>query len=161
MFRLVLPVLLTAGLAAAELPAGLFVTTPPANAVEVIAARTTPQPGAAITVTGVVGGRQKPFVDGRGIFTIMDRSLLCTTGCGSSWSGCGLPPEQLRSGVATVQIAGADGKPLAAAIDGVGGLVPGATVVVSGTVATGSSDKALIVTAHAIHLAPADAANKH
>jgi hypothetical protein len=52
-----------------------------------------------------------------------------------------------------VQVADANGKPLAAALEGAGGLVPGATVVITGTVAPGSSDKALIVTANAIHLA--------
>jgi len=161
MIRHLLPVLLAAGLAGADLPAGLFVTAAPAAAVEVTAARAAPQPGAAVTIAGVVGGRPKPFVDGRAIFTIMDRSLICTTGCGTGWSGCSLPPEQLRGGVATVQVADAEGKPLAAALEGAGGLVPGAIVVISGTVAAGSSDKALIVTASAIHLVPADAAKPH
>jgi hypothetical protein len=158
MLRLVLPILLASTLGAAELPSGLFVATAPADAVDVIAARLAPTPGAAITVTGVVGGRPKPFIDGRAIFTIMDRSLVCSTGCGKTWSGCGLPPEALRTGVATVQVTDPGGKPLAAAIDGANGLAPGALVVISGTVATGSGDKALIVSATAIHLAPAVAA---
>lgn len=161
MYRLLLPALLASALAAAELPSGLFVAAAPAGAVEVIAARTAPKPGSAITVTGVVGGRLKPFVDGRAIFTILDRSLICASGCGTTWSGCGLPPEQLRDGVATVQVADGNGKPLTATIEGSGGLVPGATVVISGTVAPGSSDKALIVSASAIHLAPAAAAKPH
>ena len=161
MFRILLPALLASALAAVELPSGLFVAAAPAEAVDVIAARTAPKPGSAITVTGVVGGRLKPFVDGRAIFTILDRSLICSTGCGSTWSGCGLPPEQLRDGVATVQVADANGRPLAAALEGASGLAPGSTVVISGTVAPGSSDKALIVSASAIHVAPAAAAKPH
>ncbi len=161
MLRLILPLIVTAGLTAVELPAGLVVTTAPANPIEVTAARAAPQPGATITVAGVIGGRTKPFVDGRGIFTIMDRSLLCGSGCGSSWSGCSLPPEELRGGLATVQIAGADGKPLAAAIEGVSGLVPGAVVMVTGTIAAGSSDKNLLITAKSLHLVPAEATKAH
>ncbi len=162
MIRHLIPALFAAGLAAADLPAGLFVAAPLSAAhLEVIAARAAPQPGAAITVTGVIGGRPKPFVEGRSVFTIMDRSLVCTSGCGTAWSGCSLPPEQLRGGVATIQVAGADGKPLAAAIEGAGGLVPGVTVVITGTVAPGSGEKALIVTAQSIQLVSADAVKPH
>jgi hypothetical protein len=162
MFRIILPALFATGLAAADLPVGLFVAEPVSAAhMEVIAARVAPQPGAEITVTGVIGGRPKPFVEGRAVFTIMDRSLVCSSGCGTAWSGCSLPPEQLRGGVATVQVVAADGKPLAAAIEGAGGLVPGATVVISGTVAAGSGEKALIVTAQAIHVAAADVPKPH
>lgn len=161
MLRPVLAALLAAALGAAELPAGLFTATAPTGAVEVAAARTAPQPGAAIVVTGIVGGRTKPFVDGRAIFTIMDNGLMCQTACGTGWSGCGQPPEQLRVGVATVQVADAAGKPLAVALEGTGGLQPGASVTVAGTVAPGSNDKALLITATAIHVAPAAAAKPH
>lgn len=161
MFRFIIPALFASGLAAVDLPSDLFVAIPPTGASEVIAARAALKPGAAITVTGVVGGRLKPFVDGRAIFTILDRSLVCTTGCGSTWSGCGLPPEQLRDGVATVQVADASGKPLAAALAGASGLAPGATVVISGTVAPGSGDRNLIVSASSIHVVPAAAGISH
>jgi hypothetical protein len=159
MIRSLLPaLLLVAACSAAELPAGLFVATAPADAVEVIAARAKPTPGAAITVRGVVGGRTKPIAEGHALFTIMDSSLMCATACGTGWSGCSSPPETLRGAVATVQVAGADGKPLAATLAGTSGLTGGATVVVRGTVAQGSGDKALIIAATAIHVVPATAA---
>lgn len=153
--RLIAILLAAAAVSAAELPATLFAAAAPADAVEVIAARAAPQPGAAIAVRGIVGGRTKPFVDGRAVFTLMDRSLMCDTGCGSGWSGCSVPPEQLRGGLATVQVLDADGKPLAAALAGANGLQPGAIVTVQGTVAAGSGEKALIISASAIHIAAA------
>jgi len=127
----------------------------------VIAARTAPKPGSTITITGVVGGRLKPFVDGRAIFTVIDRSLICSTGCGSTWSGCGLPPEQLRGGVATVQVADASGKPLTTTLEGANGLEAGSSVVINGTIAAGSNDKALLINASAIHLTTPPAAAPH
>jgi hypothetical protein len=155
MIRCLVPLLIITGLAGADLPADLFATTAPTDAVGVIAARTAVTPGAAITVHGIVGGRPKPFADGHALFTLMDGSLLCTTACGSGWSGCGMPPETLRAGLATVQVTDGAGRPLTTSLAGAGGLAPGSKVVVRGTVAAASNDKALIISATAIHVVPA------
>lgn len=148
-------ILSAAGLAvAADLPAELFAAAAPADAVEVVAARAAPVPGAVITVRGIVGGRPKPFVAERAVFTLMDRSQLCTTACGTGWSGCSVPPEQLRGSLATVQVVDAAGKPLAAGLEGAGGLAPGSEVVVRGTVAPGSGGQGLVISASSIHRVP-------
>ncbi len=152
--HLILALSVAALLSAAELPTGLFVAQAPPDAVDVIAARTAPTPGATVTVRGIIGGRQKPFVDGRALFTIMDRSLVCETACGTGWSGCGQPPEDLRGAVASVQVVDAAGKPLLTTLAEAGGLIPGAAVIVQGTVAAGSNPALLVITAQAIHRLP-------
>ena len=152
MFRIILTSLVITTLASAELPDNLFVDAAPSNAVEVLAARATPLPGTDITVRGVIGGRTKPFVDGRAVFTLIDRSLVCDTACGTGWSGCGNPPEVLRAGLAVVQVSDGNGKPIAVPLAGAGKLSPGSTVVVKGSIAQGSTTSVLIVSATAIHL---------
>lgn len=156
MHRYLIPLLILTltSLTAADLPSGLLTTESPADAVDVGAARTASEPGATITVRGVIGGRPKPIADKSAIFTIMDRGLVCDTACGQGWSGCGNTPEALKAGIATVQITDADGKPLAAALEGANGLVPGANVVIRGTVAAVSNANVLIVTAQQIHIEP-------
>jgi len=158
MIRFLVLVLTIATLSAAEsaanLPDGLLAADAPVDAVDVVAARTAIEPGATITVRGVIGGRPKPIADQRAIFTIIDRNLVCDTACGKGWSGCGNGPEALKAGTATVQIVDTDGKPLAATIEGANGLVPGATVVIRGIVAATSNANLLIVTAQRIHIEP-------
>jgi hypothetical protein len=151
MLRLASLLLAVSLAAAAELPANFFTTTLPADAVEVIAARAAPVPGAAITVRGLIGGRPKPFVADRALFTLMDRSLMCATACGTGWSGCSVTPELLRGGLASVQVVDAAGKPLAIGLEGIGELAPGSEVVVTGTVAPGSGDKGLVISAVSLH----------
>lgn len=152
MIRFLIPLLTIAALAAADLPDGVLAAQAPADAVDVVAARSTPEPGATITVRGVIGGRSKPIADQRAIFTIMDQSLVCETACGQGWSGCGSAPEAVKAGIATVQIVDLEGKPLAAALEGANGLVPGATVIIRGVVAPASNADLLIVTAQQIHI---------
>lgn len=153
MTRFLIPLFaLATTLSAAQAPADVLTAEIPADAVEVVAARAAAAPGATITVRGVIGGRSKPIADQRAVFTIIDRSLVCDTSCGTGWSGCSTTPENLKTGIATVQITDEAGKPLVAAIDSSSGLVPGATVTIRGTVAPASNADLLILTATAIHV---------
>jgi hypothetical protein len=158
MLRILLCLIIPLALAStAELPAGLFVAAPPADAKPVTAAKAAAKPGEVIVVRGYVGGRAKPIADGRALFTIVDGATAPQCGgpddhCPTPWDACCADKAAIAAGSATVQIAADDGKPLAAVIDGVNGFKPGATVVVAGTVAASSSEKVLIISATAIHV---------
>lgn len=150
--------------AAAELPADLVVAEAPADALSVVDARAAAKPGEPITVRGYVGGRAKPFVDGRAMFVLADpaKAARCDANPGDScvtpWDACCASREDVKAGTATVQVVGADGKVIAAPLAGVGGIQPGSTVIVSGTVAKASTDQVLIIDATRLYLEPAAAA---
>lgn len=146
-------------LAAAELPADLVAAAAPAGAVDVVAARKDAQPGQAVVVRGVVGGRAKPFVDGRALFTLVDNAIpRCDANpddrCPTPWDYCCADRARLAASMATVQVVDADGRPIAAALEGVGGLKAGDVVVIAGTTAAGTSPSALIINATRLHVEP-------
>ena len=160
---LLLTLLMTA-VSAAELPADLVISQAPADPLSVVDARAKAKPGETITVRGYVGGRAKPFVDGRAMFVLADpaKAQPCDANPGDScttpWDACCASREDIKAGTATVQVVGADGKVIAAALEGVGGIKPGSRVIVSGTVAKASTDQVLIIDAAKLYLEPAAAA---
>jgi hypothetical protein len=127
-----------------------------AKAIHVV--RTTAKPGDEITLTGRIMGSKKPFVEGRAAFIVGDPELLTPCNempgdeCKTPWDACCDLAEEKKTGTATIQIAGTDGKVLAEGLEGVGGLQNLATVVVTGKVAPGSSADALIVNATALQV---------
>ncbi|MCW1923275.1 hypothetical protein OKA05_11985 [Luteolibacter arcticus] len=133
-------------------------TAPTGEAKAIHVARTTAKPGDEITLTGRIMGSKKPFVEGRAAFIVGDPEVLTPCNempgdeCKTPWDACCDSAEEKKTGIATVQIAGADGKVLGEGIEGVGGLKNLATVVVSGKVAPGSSADALIVNATALQV---------
>jgi len=72
--------------------------------------------------------------------------------CETPWDCCCDSKEDKKAGIATIQIAGPDGRVLKEGIEGVGGLAKLATVTVTGKVAEGSSADSLVVNATAIHV---------
>ena len=148
---------------AAELPADLVVAEAPVGALSVVDARAQAKPGEPISVRGYVGGRAKPFVDGRAMFVLADpaKAQPCDAvpgdSCPTPWDACCASREDIKAGTATVQVVGADGKVMAASLAGVGGIKPGSRVVVSGTVARASSDQVLIIDAAKLYVEPAAA----
>lgn len=127
-----------------------------AKAIHVI--RTTAKPGEEITITGRIMGNGKPFVEGRAAFILGDPEILTPCNeipgdsCETPWDCCCDTKEDKKVGIATVQIAGADGRVLKDSLEGVGGLAKLATVTVTGKVAEGSSADSLVVNATAIQV---------
>jgi hypothetical protein len=118
--------------------------------------RKSAKPGDEITISGRIMGNDSPFVDGRAVFILGDPELLTPCNelpgdnCETPWDVCCEPPEDKKSGIATIQIVGADGRVLKEGIEGVSGLVKLAHVTVTGKVAEGSSADLLLVNATAI-----------
>ncbi|MCH7229081.1 hypothetical protein [Haloferula sp. A504] len=121
-------------------------------------ARQTIQPGDKVTVSGQVMGNEHPFVEGRAAFILGDPAVLtpCNEkpddGCETPWDACCDTPEDKKRGTATIQIVDADGRVLKESIEGVGGIGNLAKLIVSGTVAEGSSTDALVINASAIEV---------
>ena len=136
----------------------VLAAAPTGEAKAIHVARTTAKPGDEITLTGRIMGSKKPFVEGRAAFMVGDPELLTACNempgdeCKTPWDACCDSAEDKKTGTATIQIAGADGKVLAEGVEGVGGLKNLATVVVTGKVAPGSSADALIVNATALQV---------
>ena len=72
----------------------------------------------------------------------------CTTPC----DYCCEDPKEVAAHSASVQVVGADGKPLRGGLKGVGGLKPLSEVTVKGTVANAADSGVLVVNATAIHV---------
>ncbi len=130
-----------------QLPAGLFLKAPPANAVGVNEARRTAAEGKPVVMRGRIGGTAKPIAEKYAMFLVTDVSIgLCKDGCADF---CQVPREQLMSNMATVQVVDNSGRPLKVPIEGIDGLKPLVQVVVKGTVAK-RDNNFLVVNAHNI-----------
>lgn len=143
-----------------ELPETLLAKDALPDAVGVVAARKDVEPGKEIVLTGFIGGRGKPFVDGRAIFTLADSKALtqCDAkpgdGCKTPWDACCDDPDKIKASIASIQIVDGDGIVLKRELEGFGGIVSGSTVSVKGKIAPGSTSDALIVNAEQIHVTP-------
>lgn len=147
----------SAGQSPATLPAGTLLTQAPEGAVNVAEAKSTAQKGDRITVRGRIGGKVKPFVEDRAIFQLVDVSIpTCIDkhgdGCPTPWDYCCEPKDQVTAKSATVQLTGADGKPLAMNLNGVSGIKPMATVVVRGLVADKPNDTVMVINAESLYV---------
>ncbi len=147
----------TAASSAPGLPEGLVVRGP-AQGTHVAAAKAAARQGEEITLVGRIGGSVNPFVADRAIFTIADPALVSCADmddpdhCKTPWDYCCEDRAKMRAGTATIEVAGADGKPLAVALRGVQGLEPLATVAVSGTVVERNDAGLLVVRAKRIEV---------
>jgi hypothetical protein len=143
---------------ASPLPAGLFVTDAPKDAKPVKEAKAAAKQGEPIVLVGRVGGRKEPFVRERAIMVLADPALkpcneLPGDTCKFPWDYCCESKETLKANVITVQVVGADGKPIKVTLRDAGGLVPLSLVTVRGTVRE-VRDGAVVVDAAAIYVAP-------
>lgn len=136
----------------------VLATAPAGEAKAIHVVRTTVKPGDEITLTGRIMGSKKPFVEGRAAFIVGDPEVITPCNempgdeCKTPWDACCDSAEEKKTGIATIQIVGTDGKVLAEGVEGVGGLKNLATVVVTGKVAPGSSADALILNATALQV---------
>jgi hypothetical protein len=138
---------------AEALPAGLMVVKAPDAPREVADVRKSAADGEEVVVRGRVGGSEKPFVEGRAAFQLVDAAVpTCDKaghmhGCPTPWDYCCDDKGDVFAKSVTVQVVGANGQPLRAAIDGVGGLKPMSEVSVKGKVKKSPDGKAVMVNA--------------
>ncbi len=123
----------------------------PAGALEITAAMKSAKIGETITVRGNVAMSKDAFVENRAMFTLVDESTrkgCCPPSEKLPDTACDIPAE----GRATIQIVGANGKPLRAGLNGEHGLKPGAEVFVTGKVESANGTDALVLTAVSMHV---------
>ena len=129
------------------------------GAIGVVDARKDVQEGKEAVVTGFIGGRAEPFVEGRAIFTLADSKAIirCDVDdddhCATPWDACCDDPAKIKASIATVQIVDGDGMVLKQTLKDFQGIKPGSTVSVKGTIAPGSTKDALVINADQIHVA--------
>lgn len=150
------------GAARANVPAGFALTAPPQGARDVIELKATARAGEQAVLRGIIGGRVKPFVDGRAVLTVVDATFPggpCKPykSCPTPWDYCCAEQAELAAAMATIQVADASGKPLAGTLEGVAGLQALARVVVRGTVADAQPGKVLLISATGVYVEPAPA----
>ena len=135
----------------------LIVAKLPANALGVVAARQSVHAGADVIISGFVGGRVDPFVDGRAVLTLGDAKELQTCdkegeGCQSPWDACCEAPEKINASIATIQVIDADGQVVKTGLKGFGGIQELAMLTVKGKIAEGSNSEVLIVNAEQFYI---------
>jgi hypothetical protein len=129
----------TAAAPAVALPAGLFAAAAPTGAKSVKEAKAAAEVGQSLVVKGRIGGGRDPFGGGIALFTLVDVALptckeMPGDTCKTPWDYCCEPPDNLTAHALTVQVVGADGKPLKTSLKGVNRLDPLAMVTVEGKV---------------------------
>lgn len=131
-----------------EIPAG--------EAISIV--RDKAKPGDEISLSGLVMGREKVFVDGRASFILGDPAKLTPCNkmpddhCETPWDACCDDKALKLEGTASIQIVGEDGRVLDGNLKGTKGIKELSTVTVTGTVAPQSTPEALIVNATKIHV---------
>ena len=144
------------GAKAAVLPADLFVKNEPADAKSVLEVKVDAKAGDAIVISGRIGGSTDPFVAERALFTIVDKRVpICgevtkEDTCKTPWDYCCEPADNLANHSATIQVVGADGRPLKTGLGNIAALKPTNEVVVKGKVAQKEGSKILVVNAESI-----------
>ena len=137
------------------LPANLILDKSPDGAQDVIALQKSAKAGDTVTLRGRVGGNEKPLADNRAIVTVVDPTVTTCErmpgdACATPWDACCDPDAAAKS--ATIQVVGADGRPLKAPLTGVGGIAPLKELIVTGKVRTPADSGALVVDATGIYI---------
>lgn len=149
----------SAPVAAEPLPAALLVTVEPAGAVDITAAKASASDGANVVIRGKIGGTKDPLASGRAVMTLIDMTLpTCDTMAGEScptpWDACCEPKEAITAKSATVQVAGADGRPMKSNLGTLKGVAPGKKVVVAGIARKPAGAETLVIDASQIYVIP-------
>lgn len=122
--------------------------------------RETAQVGDTVTVKGWIMGHLTPFVEGRAAFILGDPEVITACnmrpgdGCDTPWDACCDTPEDKQRGTASIQILGEDGRILKEGLEDVGGLKNLSKLLITGTIAEGSSAENLMINATAIDFQP-------
>ena len=107
----------------------------------------------------VLHGSVDPLADNRALLTLLDTGVktcdqLHDDACKTPWDACCEPSDVLAASSATVQVNGADGKPLKATLEGAGGIKPLTQIVVAGVARKPAGSDTLIVEASEIYVVP-------
>ncbi|MBU3728510.1 MAG: hypothetical protein FGM37_04585 [Phycisphaerales bacterium] len=144
------------------LPEGLMLARRPLGAVGVATARMGVRPGEPISVIGRIGGSRSPIVSNRAVFTLVDPAMKCCleTGdedhCPRPWDYCCSDRAQLAASMATIEICGPDGKPLALSLEKEGTLRPLTLIAVNGILEAPDGSGSFVIRARGIYLMPND-----
>lgn len=147
---------------AAKVPESLFLKAAPPGARGVRAVKADAAADGEVVIHGRIGGRAEPFVAGAAMFVLADMDLPACgegnpdDGCKTPWDYCCEPAERILGGTATIQVVGADGRPVAQGLRGVGGLEPLREVTVVGRVSQRTLDGVLVVSAHGFFVKPVE-----
>ena len=133
-----------------------FVDSEPADAVSVIEARRSVEPGSTLTVTGRIAGAMEPFSADYATFILADETLetcerIPGDSCPTPWDACCVEQKTIAASRLTVQVVGEDGRPIGQSLKEVSGLKELDGITVTGTVAEGSSEENLILNATGIY----------
>ena len=133
----------------------ILLTQAPGDAVEVKTLKETAKEGDEVCMHVVVGGRENPYVKGRGVITVVQSAfnnhcLSPDDGCQTPWDYCCADPDELKTNMATIRIVGADGNPIKANIGDVKALEPLSELVVKGKVGPRPNADTLVVDASGI-----------
>lgn len=137
--------------------AAVLMDEAPEGARPVLEVRKDAEPGDEVTVSGKIAGTISPFTDGYATFVFADPTLktcdlVPDDECPTPWDACCETAENIQKARLVVQVVGEDGRPVAASLEGVAGLSELDELIVTGTVAEGSTAENLIVNADGIHL---------
>lgn len=138
------------------LPAGMLVSTAPTGGKAVTELKASSKEGDEVVMHVVIGGREKPIADNRAIMTVVDAAtvnacLVEADHCETPWDYCCVAPEDLLKNSATIQLVGADGRPLAIDLSK-SKLKPLTTLIVKGKVGPKPDPNALVVNVSAIYI---------
>lgn len=125
---------------ARPIPADFFLASAPADAADVTAAKAAAKVGDQVSIRGRIGGTKKPFVEGRGMFTLVGEALpACSDNpddhCKTPWDYCCETKADIAANSATIQLVDAAGAPLHADLNGQHGVKELSELIVIGTVA--------------------------
>jgi len=133
----------------------VFLDSAPEGAVSILETRKKVEPGATITVTGRIAGAMEPFSGDYATLVLSDDSLetcekIPGDACKTPWDACCVEPKTIAASRITVQILGEDGRPVGQTLKQVRGMKELDSLIVTGTVAEGSSETNLILNATGI-----------
>ena len=140
-----------------SLPANLIVTQAPADAKGVTEIRTAAADGDDVVVRGRIAGSEDPFTSGRAQFQLVDLGIKSCAEmegdtCPTPWDMCCEEPATVAQNSLTVQVVGADGRPLKSELKGAGGVKPLSVVEVKGKLHKSADGKVVTVDAKELYV---------
>ena len=115
-----------------------------------------PKAGDTIAVVGKIAGAMHPFTEGFATAVVSDIALetcelIPGDNCETPWDACCVDKDIIKASRLTIQVVGEDSRPIAQSLKGVNGLTELDPIVVSGTVAEGSTAENLIVNVSSLY----------
>lgn len=140
--------------------AAVLAETAPSGAVSVVEARRNAEPGARVTVEGIVAGTRFPFTEGFASIILGDLAMetcdkISGDECPTPWDACCADPDVLKGQRLTLQISDAEGRPVAQSLKGIEGLAEMNQITAEGTVAPSSTPENLVINVSRLHRTPA------